>query len=91
MLKDFCDGCASKSHSLFAVHKNALQVLLYFDDIEVVNNLGSHKKVHKLGKWHTTLILLCYGVQQYMYVLMYSHILRMYATCRCVLLHPGQP
>ena len=51
MLKDFCDGRASKDHSLFSVHRNGLQILLYFDDIEVVNNLGSHKKVHKLGMW----------------------------------------
>ena len=47
MLKDFCDGRASKDYSLF---RNGLQILLYFDDIEVFNYLGSHK-VHKLGMW----------------------------------------
>ena len=50
VLIDFCDGRASKDHRLFSVHRNGLQILLYFDDIKVVNNLGSHK-VHKLGMW----------------------------------------
>lgn len=50
VLKDFCDGHVLNNHRLFSVHRNGLQILFYFDDIEVVNNLGSHKKVHKLGK-----------------------------------------
>ena len=50
VLIDLCDGRASKDRSLFSMHRNGLQIL-YFDDIEVVNNLGSHKKVHKLGMW----------------------------------------
>ncbi len=48
MLKDFCDGCVSKDHSLFSAQKWFANPLLY---IEVVKNPGSHKKVHKLGRW----------------------------------------
>ena len=49
MLADFCDGAYYKNHSLFSVHKNALQIMMYYDDVEVCNALGSHTKVHKLG------------------------------------------
>ena len=49
LLKDFCDGHVLHSHRLFSVHRNGLQILFYFDDIEVVN-LGSRKKAHKLGR-----------------------------------------
>ena len=63
MLKDFCDGHVLNSHRLFSIHRNGLQILLYFDDIEVVNNLGSHQKVLKLGKlknvvWSDNIILI---------------------------------
>ena len=47
---DFCDGDACKSHPLFSKDQQALQILLYYDDLEVTNPLGSHTKVHKLGK-----------------------------------------
>ena len=47
---DFCDGDACKSHPLFSRDEQALQILLYYDDLEVTNPLGSHTKVDKLGK-----------------------------------------
>lgn len=86
MLKDYCDGCVFKGHSLFSVHKNGLQILLYFDDIEVVNNLGSHKKVHKLGE------LCVVYMTTYVPVINTLVVLRVNvcATRRCVLLHPWQ-
>ena len=48
--EDFCDGKAFSQHPLFSVHKDALQLLFYFDELEVCNPLGSKTKVHKLGK-----------------------------------------
>ena len=36
---------------------HTLKVLAYFDEIEVCNPLGSHNKVHKLGKGF--FIMLC--------------------------------
>lgn len=49
VLADYCDGDAFKSHPLFSVHKNALQINFYYDDVEVCNPLGSKAKIHKLG------------------------------------------
>ena len=49
LLKDYCDGRLFRNHDLFSSHSNALQILLYYDDVEVVNPIGSHRKVHKLG------------------------------------------
>lgn len=50
MLADFCEGSYFKDHALFSIHANAIQVMMYYDDVEVCNPLGSHTKVHKLGK-----------------------------------------
>ena len=51
MLDDYCDGNNFKKHALFSSNKQALQIFLYYDDVEVVNPIGSHKAVHKLGKF----------------------------------------
>lgn len=48
-LEDYCDGTQFQSHSLFSTKRNALQILFYYDDVEVCNPLGSHTKKHKLG------------------------------------------
>ena len=50
VLSDLCDGTYYKNHPLFSRVRNALQIVLYYDDIEVCNPLGSSKKIHKLGK-----------------------------------------
>ena len=52
----FCDGSLYKTHPLFSVQPTALQVMLYFDELEVCNPLGSSAKVHKLGS-----LLICNG------------------------------
>jgi hypothetical protein len=31
------------------MRNNALQIVLYYDDIEVTNPIGSHRNIHKLG------------------------------------------
>lgn len=49
LLGDLCDGSYFKEHPLFSKHKNSLQILLYYDEVEVCNPLGSKVKVHKLG------------------------------------------
>ena len=53
LMGDYCDGEAYADHPLFSetshfTHK--LQILLFFDDLEVVNPLGSHTKKHKIGE-----------------------------------------
>lgn len=48
-LGDFCDGTLFKSHPMFSSDPHALQVVAYYDEIEVVNPIGSYVKKHKLG------------------------------------------
>lgn len=50
-LEDFCDGTLFKSHELFSQKPLALQLIIYYDDVEVCNPLGSYRGVHKLGKF----------------------------------------
>ncbi len=40
-----------RSHPLFSVHCDGLQLFLYYDDVEVCNPLGSKRKIHKLGMY----------------------------------------
>lgn len=47
-IRDFCDGMIFKSHPLFSCDPYALQVVGYYDDLEIVNPLGSFVKKHKL-------------------------------------------
>ena len=37
------------SEILFSLHKYALQIMFYYDDLEICNLLGSKKSIHKLG------------------------------------------
>ena len=53
-LEDFCDGLMLKEHPLFQLDKEALQIFLYYDDVEMCNPLGSKKTVHKLGEGLTS-------------------------------------
>jgi len=48
-LSDYCDGAAFSTHSLFKSKQNALQLCLYYDDVEVCNPLSSRRGKHKLG------------------------------------------
>ena len=42
--EDFCDGEFFKSHPLFSVHCNSLQLQLYYDNVEICNPLGLSAK-----------------------------------------------
>ena len=55
-MQDYCDSPSIKEHPLFRDDPNALQIQLYYDDVEVVNPLGGNTKVHKLGKLYRVLI-----------------------------------
>ena len=48
-LRDFCDGSVFKSHPLFSTCPHALQIIGYYDELEVVNPIGSYVSKHKLG------------------------------------------
>ena len=45
---DFCDSELFKAHPLFSRDPQALQIMHYYDEVEVVNPLGSKTKIHKL-------------------------------------------
>ena len=49
LLEDYCDGAQFKHHPLFCKQPKSLQIMLYFDEVEVCNPLGSKVKTHKLG------------------------------------------
>lgn len=49
ILTDFCDGEMCKSHPLFSKKGQSLQIMIYYDDVEVCNPLGSKRKIHKIG------------------------------------------
>lgn len=48
-LMDYCDGELFKQNPLFQEDPCALQIQLYYDELEVCNPLGSYAKKHKLG------------------------------------------
>ena len=46
---DFCDGTTYTQHTLFSSEDNALQIVAYYDELEVCNPIGAYVKKHKLG------------------------------------------
>ncbi len=41
LLGDYCDGLHFKRHPLFSINPTALQIMLFYDDVEVCNPIGS--------------------------------------------------
>ena len=50
-LSDFCDGEEFSQNRLFSSHCRAIQIMFYYDYLEVANPLGSKRTKHKLGKY----------------------------------------
>ena len=48
-LRDYCDGEAFASHTIVSSDETAIQIQLYYDDIDVCNPIGSKSVIHKLG------------------------------------------
>lgn len=49
MVADFCDSKHASSHALWGRDTHALQIFLYFDELELCNPLGASRKMHKVG------------------------------------------
>ena len=49
VMRDISDGNFVRQHPVFSQQSDALQFLLYYDDIEVCNPLGAKAGKHKLG------------------------------------------
>lgn len=45
----FCDGSAFKENELFSSHPKALQIVAYYDELEIVSLIGTYVKKYKLG------------------------------------------
>ena len=50
LVGDYCDGELFLNSELFQEDPCALQIQLYYDEVEVCNPIGSKAKKHKLGK-----------------------------------------
>ena len=48
-LGDFIDGAVFSNHEVFSSDAQALQIILYYDELELCNPLGSRRKKHKIG------------------------------------------
>ena len=48
-MEDYCDGNRFKSHPLFSTDPYALQIIAFYDELELCNPLGTHIKKHKLA------------------------------------------
>ena len=46
---DYCDSKHFFSHVLWGSDPSALQINLYFDELELCNPLGASRKLHKIG------------------------------------------
>jgi len=53
---DICDGEFIRSHPLYAGDPNFLKFLLFCDDLELCNPIGSHTKIHKITVWYWLLL-----------------------------------
>ena len=49
LLSDFCDGSLFKTHPIFSTNPHALQIILYYDELEIANPIGCFVKQHKIG------------------------------------------
>ena len=49
LIGDYCDGIFLKTDPYLQNNPNALQLLLYFDEVEVCHVLASHRGEQKLG------------------------------------------
>ncbi|KAJ8018461.1 hypothetical protein HOLleu_43537 [Holothuria leucospilota] len=51
-IRSYTDGNQYKRHGLFQEHPHALRIVLYYDEIELANPIGSKRIVHKLGMFY---------------------------------------
>ena len=60
ILSDYCDSPKFKNHPLYGSKPNALQLILYFDEAELCNPLGTFRKKHKLGNYINNYVYIIY-------------------------------
>ena len=57
LTRDYCDGKQFQKHPLSSVDSRALQIMVYYDDLETCNPLGSRATKHKLGNFKINISL----------------------------------
>lgn len=55
IIKDFSDGSFFQKSPVFGSSNNALCLILYFDEFEIVNPIGASRKKHKMATFYYTL------------------------------------
>lgn len=50
VMEDYC-GLQFKNHPLYSNELQGLQIMLYYDEVELCNLLGAAKKIHKVGMY----------------------------------------
>ena len=55
VISSFSDGVIASNHELFS-QNNSIQIQLYYDDVEVVNPLGSKTKIHEFGMFYYSIL-----------------------------------
>ena len=50
---DVCDGKLFDEHPIFGEYAQALQIIAYYDEVELANPLGSKAKHNKIGNPHS--------------------------------------
>uniref|UniRef100_A0A1X7V6K4 Uncharacterized protein n=1 Tax=Amphimedon queenslandica TaxID=400682 RepID=A0A1X7V6K4_AMPQE len=55
LTSDTCECATYESHPLLSVENNSLEILLYYDDLEVCNPLSFRSIVHKIAIFYYTL------------------------------------
>lgn len=58
-MRDYCDSDGFKEHPLFSQDPYALQLIIYFDEFEVCNPLGSRATKHKIGVCRVSILMQC--------------------------------
>ena len=56
LMTDVTDGLYLRNHKFLQDHPDAILLSLYSDDFEIVNPIGSHRKVHKLCVFYYVLL-----------------------------------
>lgn len=67
VLRDICDGEFVRNHPLFSFDHKALQIIGYYDDVEICNPIGFKSKKHKIGTMGNIYCILCNCVLSFPY------------------------
>ena len=72
LLEDFCDGIKGRTHTLFSTR--SLQLIMYFDELEICNPIGSvTKKQARLVHWLCSTIAIAGSVVNFPFLSLFHY------------------